>query len=321
LQQEGAEYMAEQVIPLEREQRRPVRTYETIEFAVIHLIPLLALITGATAFDWLMCGVLYFTRMFFVTGFYHRYFSHKTFKTSRVFQFIMAFLAETSLQKGILWWAAHHRVHHRTSDTPQDPHSMKIYGFFYSHMGWILGPDYKRTDFKGISDYAKYPELRWINKNYLIPPLTLALALMAVGGVVNGGSITMMFTSAGVSTLLIGFFLSTVLLYHGTFSINSIMHKLGRQRYETGDESRNSALLAMLTLGEGWHNNHHYYESSTRQGFFWWEVDITFYLLKVLSWFGIIWDLKEVPKYIKYSRNKKEAHKLKKEYETLKKSA
>lgn len=313
--------MAEQVIPLEREQRRPVRTYETIEFAVIHLIPLLALITGATAFDWLMCGVLYFTRMFFVTGFYHRYFSHKTFKTSRVFQFIMAFLAETSLQKGILWWAAHHRVHHRTSDTPQDPHSMKIYGFFYSHMGWILGPDYKRTDFKGISDYAKYPELRWINKNYLIPPLTLALALMAVGGVVNGGSITMMFTSAGVSTLLIGFFLSTVLLYHGTFSINSIMHKLGRQRYETGDESRNSALLAMLTLGEGWHNNHHYYESSTRQGFFWWEVDITFYLLKVLSWFGIIWDLKEVPKYIKYSRNKKEAHKLKKEYETLKKSA
>ena len=186
--------MAEKVISLEREQRRPVRTYETIEFAVIHLIPLLALITGATTFDWIMCGVLYFTRMFFVTGFYHRYFSHRTFKTSRVFQFIMAFLAETSLQKGILWWGAHHRVHHRTSDTPKDPHSMKIYGFFYSHMGWILGPDYKQTDFEGISDFAKYPELRWINKNYLVPPITLALALMAMGGVVNGGSITMMFT-------------------------------------------------------------------------------------------------------------------------------
>ncbi len=313
--------MTEKVISLEREKRGSLRTYETIEFAVIHLIPLLALITGATAFDWLMCGILYFTRMFFVTGFYHRYFSHKTFKTSRVFQFIMAFLAETSLQKGILWWGAHHRVHHRTSDTSKDPHSMKIYGFFYSHMGWILGPDYKQTDFEGISDFAKYPELRWINKNYLIPPVTLALALMAMGGVVNGGSISMMFTSAGVSTLLIGFFLSTVFLYHGTFSINSIMHKMGRQRYETGDESRNSVILALLTLGEGWHNNHHYYESSTRQGFFWWEIDITFYLLRILSWCGIIWDLQGVPRHIKYSRNKKEAFKLKKEYEALKKSA
>ena len=313
--------MAEKVIPLEREQRGRVRTYETIEFAVIHLIPLLALITGATTFDWIMFGVMYFTRMFFVTGFYHRYFSHKTFKTSRVFQFIMAFLAETSLQKGILWWGAHHRVHHRTSDTPKDPHSMKIYGFLYSHMGWILGPDYKQTDFEGISDFAKYPELRWINKNYLIPPVTLALGLMAMGGVVNGGSITMMFTSAGVSTLLIGFFFSTVFLYHGTFSINSIMHKIGRKRYESGDESRNSVILALLTLGEGWHNNHHYYESSTRQGFFWWEIDITFYLLKILSWFGIVWELQGVPKHIKYSKNKKEAYKLKKEHEALKKTA
>ena len=313
--------MAEKVISLEREKRGSLRTYETIEFAVVHLIPLLALITGATAFDWILCGVLYIARMFFVTGFYHRYFSHKTFKTSRVFQFIMAFLAETSLQKGILWWAAHHRVHHRTSDTPGDPHSMKIYGFFYSHMGWILGPDYSKTDFEGISDFARFPELRWINKNFLIPPLALALLVMALGGIINGGSISMMFTSAGFSSLFIGYFLSTVFLFHGTFSINSIMHKMGRQRYETGDESRNSAILALLTLGEGWHNNHHYYESSTRQGFFWWEIDITFYLLKVLSWLGIIWDLQGVPKHIKYSRNKMEAFKLKKEYEALKKSA
>lgn len=296
------------------EQRRPVRFNKTVEMILIHMVPLLAFFTGVTTFDWVVAIVLYFLRMFFVTGFYHRYFSHRTFKTSRWFQFVMAFLAETSMQKGVLWWGAHHRVHHRNSDKPGDPHSMKLYGFWYSHIGWILGPDFKETDYKGISDFTQYKELVWLNKYYVVPPITLMVVLMMLGGIVNGGSITAMFSvPGGLSTLLIGFFLSTIVLYHGTFSINSIMHKLGRQRYETGDESRNSALLAFITLGEGWHNNHHYYESSTRQGFFWWEFDITYYLLKVLSWFGLIWDIKEVPKHIKYSKNKQEAHRLKKE--------
>ncbi len=296
------------------EQRRPVRFNKTVEMILIHMVPLLAFFTGVTTFDWVVAIVLYFLRMFFVTGFYHRYFSHRTFKTSRWFQFVMAFLAETSMQKGVLWWGAHHRVHHRNSDKPGDPHSMKLYGFWYSHIGWILGPDFKETDYKGISDFTQYKELVWLNKYYVVPPITLMVVLMMLGGIVNGGSITAMFSvPGGLSTLLIGFFLSTIALYHGTFSINSIMHKLGRQRYETGDESRNSALLAFITLGEGWHNNHHYYESSTRQGFFWWEFDITYYLLKVLSWFGLIWDIKEVPKHIKYSKNKQEAHRLKKE--------
>ncbi len=296
------------------EQRRPVRFNKTVEMILIHMVPLLAFFTGVTAFDWIVAVVLYFLRMFFVTGFYHRYFSHRTFKTSRWFQFVMAFLAETSMQKGVLWWGAHHRVHHRNSDKPGDPHSMKLYGFWYSHIGWILGPDFKETDYKGISDFTQYKELVWLNKYYVVPPITLMVVLMMLGGIVNGGSITAMFSvPGGLSTLLIGFFLSTIALYHGTFSINSIMHKLGRQRYETGDESRNSALLAFITLGEGWHNNHHYYESSTRQGFFWWEFDITYYLLKVLSWLGLIWDIKEVPKHIKYSKNKQDAHRLKKE--------
>ncbi len=297
------------------EKRRPVRFNKTVEMILIHMVPLLAFFTGVTTFDWIVAIVLYFLRMFFVTGFYHRYFSHRTFKTSRWFQFIMAFLAETSMQKGVLWWGAHHRVHHRNSDKPGDPHSMKLYGFWYSHIGWILGPDFKETDYKGISDFTKYKELVWLNKYYVVPPITLMLVLMMLGGIVNGGSITAMFAvPGGLSTLIIGFFLSTIALYHGTFSINSIMHKLGRQRYETGDESRNSALLAFITLGEGWHNNHHYYESATRQGFFWWEFDITYYLLKVLSWFGLIWDIKEVPRYIKYSKNKQDAHRLKKQY-------
>ncbi len=289
--------------------RKPILKQE-IAFTIVHLIPLAAIWTGATLFDWAVCIALYFFRMFWITGGYHRYFAHKSYKTSRFFQFIIAFMAQTSAQKGALWWAAHHRHHHRHSDTPKDPHSMKLYGFWYSHVGWIIGPDYKETDFKTIGDFAKYPELVWLNKHYLVPPTLLAITVTALGAYVNGGSVLLFFTSYGLSTLFIGFFLSTVLTYHGTFTINSIMHKFGKQRYESGDESKNSLWLALLTLGEGWHNNHHYYEVAARQGFFWWEIDITYYGLKMLSWLGLIWDLRGVPNHIKYSKNKAHAKEL-----------
>lgn len=192
---------------------------------------------------------------------------------------------------------------------------MKIYGFWYSHVGWIIGPDFKETDYKTIGDYAKYPELVWLNKYYLIPPTMLALGIMALGAWVNAGTFMAMFTVAGFSSLFVGFFLSTVILYHGTFSINSIMHKFGRPRYDTGDESKNSIWLALLTMGEGWHNNHHYYEVASRQGFFWWEIDITYYLLRGLATVGLIWDVKEVPAHIKFSKNKQHAQELKRRYD------
>lgn len=241
--------MSTQTIALPR--RGKPKLIQEISFVLVHLLPLGAIFTGATLFDWMVCIFLYFFRMFWVTGGYHRYFSHKSYKTSRWFQFVIAFMAQTSAQKGALWWASHHRHHHRHSDTPEDPHSMKLYGFWYSHVGWIVGPDYKETDYKTIGDYAKYPELVWLNKYYLVPPFVLAIAVMALGAIVNGGSIALMFTTAGFSTLFVGFFLSTVILYHGTFSINSIMHKFGKQRYESGDESKNSLWLALLTMGEG----------------------------------------------------------------------
>jgi len=178
---------------------------------------------------------------------------------------------------------------------------MKIYGFWYSHLGWILGPDYDETELDLIADMAKYPELRWLDRNYLIPPFLLALGVMALGGYVNGGAFTLsaIFTY-GWSTLFIGFFLSTVLLYHGTFSINSIMHKFGKPRYDTGDESKNSLWLALLTLGEGWHNNHHYYQSAARQGFFWWEIDLSYYLIRAMAAVGLVWDVREVPPHVQY---------------------
>lgn len=303
-----------QVSRIPETRRRPILKQE-IAFLIVHLIPLAAIWTGATLFDWIVCAFLYFSRMFWVTGGYHRYFAHKSYKTSRWFQFVIAFMSMTSAQKGILWWAAHHRHHHRYSDTPADPHSMLIYGFWYSHIGWIVGPDFKETDYKTIGDYAKYPELVWLNKHYMIPPVTLAVLVTALGGWVNGGSLMAIFSTAGLSTLFIGFFLSTVILYHGTFSINSIMHYFGKQRYESNDESKNSLWLALITLGEGWHNNHHYYEVASRQGFFWWEIDITYYILRGFAAVGLIWDLKEVPRHIKFSRNKQHAQELRKQYD------
>ncbi len=292
---------------MEKEQRNKPVLKQEIGFLALHLAPLAAIWTGATLFDWLLCIGLYVVRMFFVTAGYHRYFSHRSYKTSRWFQFFLAFMAQTSVQKGVLWWAAHHREHHRHSDTSPDPHSMKIYGFWYSHIGWILGPDYKETRTGLIKDFSKFSELRWLNKYHIVPGFVLAVAVFAVGGIVNGGGWEMAFSSHGLSTLFIGFFASTVLLFHGTFSINSLMHKFGNQRYNTGDESRNSLWLALITLGEGWHNNHHYYMLSSRQGFFWWEIDITFYVLKVFSWLGLVWDLQGVPKHIKFSKSLDEA--------------
>jgi stearoyl-CoA desaturase (delta-9 desaturase) len=276
--------------------KKKINWLHQVDFLGMHFLPLLAFFTHVTAFDWILCAVLYVVRMFFVTGGYHRYFSHRSFKTSRFFQFILAWGAQSSLQKGAIWWAANHRIHHKHSDTPEDPHSAKIYGFWYAHIGWIMTKEHKPTRFDLIKD-VKDPEIHWLNKYHYIPGLALAVLVYFIGNKVNG---TGFFDwQAGLSTLLIGFFFSTILLYHGTFTINSLMHKIGKQRYKTGDESRNSLVLALVTLGEGWHNNHHYYQSATRQGFFWWEIDITYYILRVLGWLGIVWDIRGVPVKVK----------------------
>lgn len=229
----------------------------------------------------MLCAALYFVRMFFITAGFHRYFAHRAYKTSRVMQFVMAWCGSSSCQKGVLWWAAHHRTHHRYSDTDRDIHSPKR-GLWWSHVGWILCRKYQGTDWSSIRDFAKYPELVWLNKYHLVPGVVLGVACFLWGG---WGA-------------LWAFLLSTTLLYHGTFSINSLTHLWGRRRYVTSDTSRNSLLLALVTMGEGWHNNHHYYQSTANQGFFWWEVDASYYLLKVLSWLGLVWDLRTPPKRV-----------------------
>jgi len=240
-------------------------------------------------FSWklgLLALVLYAVRMFAVTAGYHRYFSHRTYRLGRVPQFLLAFLAQTSGQKGALWWAARHRDHHRLSDSPEDIHSPVTQGFWYAHVGWVLDGDHDDYDPKAIADFAKFPELVFLDRHHWICPWALGTATFAFGVATGLG---------GFAALTTGFVLSTVLLWHGTFFINSLAHVWGTRRFETGDHSRNNFFLALLTLGEGWHNNHHHYQASCRQGLRWWEVDITFYVLKVLSWIGVVKGIKTFP--------------------------
>ncbi|HEX2253394.1 MAG TPA: acyl-CoA desaturase [Thermoanaerobaculia bacterium] len=240
-------------------------------------------------FSWSLVGLavgLYVLRMWALTAGYHRYFSHRSYKTSRVFQFVIGWLGAMCVQKGPLWWAAHHRQHHRHSDRYGDLHSPGLQGFLWAHVGWVLSTDHDETDYERVGDFARYPELVWLNRFHLVPGVVLAGVLLAVGG---------------LPAFIWGFCISTTVLWHATFSINSLTHLWGRRRYRTKDDSRNSLILALVTLGEGWHNNHHYYKASTRQGFYWWEVDISYYVLRVLSWFRIVWDLKEPSAQVKAS--------------------
>jgi len=252
----------------------------TIPFILAHLVCFAAIWTGVSASALWLCLALYLIRMFGVTAGYHRYFSHRSYRTSRVGQFLLAFLAQTSAQRGVLWWAAMHRAHHKYSDTPLDVHSPRHRGFWYSHFGWIFGREDGKADESLVADLAKYPELVWLDRHRYLPAILLGIAVWLVGG---------------WTWLVVGFFWSTALLYHGTFMINSLAHVHGSQRYVTGDDSRNHWLLALVALGEGWHNNHHHYPTSTRQGFRWWEFDITFYTLRTLALFRVVRDLRSPP--------------------------
>lgn len=247
-----------------------------------------AAVAGVIALGWSWAGLglavaLYYVRMFFLAGGWHRYFAHRSYRTSRPFQLVLAVGGTLCVQKGVLWWAANHRIHHKYADESGDLHSPVQGGFWWSHAGWFLSGKHARTAWDKVRDLARFPELRWLDRYYLIPVVAFALALLAVGG---------------VWTLVWGFFVSTVLLWHGTFTINSLAHMIGRRRYATPDASRNHLGLALLTLGEGWHNNHHHYERAVNQGFRWWEVDIAYYVLVALSWIGLVRDLHRPPRQV-----------------------
>ncbi len=251
-----------------------------VPFVAVHVACLGVVLVG---WSWTAVGVaagLYVVRMFAITGFYHRYFSHRAFRTTRFWQFVFAVLGNSAAQRGPLWWAAHHRRHHRHSDTESDVHSPKHHGFLWSHMGWITSRENFPTDLSAVPDLATYPELRFLDRFDVLVPVLLAVGLFLAGG---------------WQLLIWGFFISTVVLFHATCLINSLAHTLGDRRFATADESRNNLLLALITFGEGWHNNHHKYPGSARQGFFWWEIDLTYYGLRLLEGLGVVSDLRPVP--------------------------
>jgi stearoyl-CoA desaturase (Delta-9 desaturase) len=251
-----------------------------IPFVTVHLACIAVIWTGVTWQAVVICAVLYWLRIFGIGAGYHRYFSHRAYSTSRAFQFVLALLSQSTAQKSVLWWAAKHRHHHLHSDTEQDIHSPRHQGFFYSHVGWIFAHRHDTTDLAKVADFARYPELAWLHRFELAPAIALGVLCWLIGGWPG---------------LVVGFFWSTVLVYHATFCINSLAHVHGRQSYVTGDDSRNNWLLALITMGEGWHNNHHHYQSSANQGFRWWEVDLTYYLIRLLACLRLVWDVRTPP--------------------------
>lgn len=267
----------------------------------LRIIPFIGLHLGCIAVFWVGISsvavtaaiALYLLRMFAITAFYHRYFAHKSFKTSRSVQFLFALIGASATQRGPLWWAAHHRQHHRHADQEQDPHSPKQ-GFLWSHMGWFLSRKHFRADLSLVPELARYPELRWLDRYDIAVPVILAVALYLVGEALATAQPGL--NTSGWQMVIWGYFISTVVLIHATLLINSLAHRVGRRRYQTQDDSRNNFLLALLTLGEGWHNNHHYHAASARQGFYWWEIDISYYLLWCMQKLGLIWDVRSISK-------------------------
>jgi len=254
-------------------------TYWAIHATALAAIAWALLGHGVSTTALVLLGVTFWARVFGITAGYHRYFAHKSYKTSRAFQLVLATLGASATQKGPLWWAGLHRRHHRFSDGPGDVHSPKD-GFYYAHQGWIFDPRWNATPLELIPDFARYPELQWLNRHHYAPVVALAVACALVGG---------------FEGFVWGYCVSTMLLWHATYSINSLAHLWGTRRYQTTDTSRNNLLLALLTMGEGWHNNHHHYMASARQGFRWWEIDLSYYLLRGLAVLGVVWDLREPP--------------------------
>lgn len=266
--------------------------FRAMPFLLLHLSCLAVFWVGISWPAVLVACIVYAIRMFAITGFYHRYFSHKTFKTSRVVQALFAFVGASSVQRGPLWWAAHHRDHHRHSDTEEDIHSPKHFSFFRSHMGWFLTAHGYQTKLEKITDFAKFPELMFIDRFHLLAPLALGVSLYVLGEWLSG------YGTSGWQMLVWGGCISTIVLFHATVTINSLAHVFGSRRFNTKDDSRNNLWLALITFGEGWHNNHHFFPGTARQGFKWWEVDLTWYVLKFMSWVRLVRDIKPIPSWV-----------------------
>ncbi len=284
--------------PLALQNAKAVDWARVIPFVVLHLSCLAVIWVGWSPTAVTVAVIGYVVRMFAITAFYHRYFSHRSFQTSRAMQFVFALLGSVAVQRGPIWWASHHRAHHRDADLPEDVHSPGQHGFWWSHIGWIVARLNFAPRVELVPDLMRFPELRFLDRFDALVPVLSVFGFYGLGA----GLAALGFDTTPWQIVIWGFSLSTIVTHHVTFSINSVAHKVGSRRYATRDDSRNNWLLALLTFGEGWHNNHHRYPGAVRQGFHWWQVDPSYYALWFMSRVGLIWRLNPVPARVKAER-------------------
>jgi stearoyl-CoA desaturase (delta-9 desaturase) len=260
---------------------------------IMHLACLGVFLVG---FSWPALWVaiaMYVIRGMGVTTGYHRLLAHRSYKTNRFIQFVVATAGGLAMQGGPLWWVAHHRAHHRDTDKEGDIHSPVTKGMWQSHMGWMMSNEAFHEQGSNSRDLFKYPELKFLQRHYVWILVLQMLGLYALGSLL---SLWYPDTSInGLQCLVWGFFVSTVFLWHVTFSVNSVCHRWGSQDYDSNDASTNNWIIGILGFGEGWHNNHHFYPSSARHGLKWWQVDVTWILIRGLCLVGLASDPK-IPK-------------------------
>lgn len=248
----------------------------TLQVALLHALVIVALFQGPTARDWAMFAVVYPLAFAGVGIGLHRYFAHRAFETSRVFQFVLALMPALTYGDAIRF-AGKHRLHHRFADTTRDVHAPML-GAWQCWFGSILSPTYSDDQMRSHArDWLRYPELRLLSRFSIVPGLVLGVAAYAVGG---------------ITMLGIGACLPTVVLIHQTAMVNYFCHKNGSRRYDTADTSTNNFLVALLTCGEGWHNNHHRHPHSARAGEAWWEIDVFYYLIVLFRLLGLVWNVR-----------------------------
>jgi stearoyl-CoA desaturase (delta-9 desaturase) len=255
-----------------------------------HLGALGAFFTGVSAATLWVAGALYLIRGLGITAGFHRLLAHRSFKTSRSMQFLMALAGSLAVQGGPLWWVAHHRAHHRHTDEADDVHSPLTRGFWQAHLGWMMSREAFRENGANARDLHRFPELKWLQRHYVTLILAQAAGLYALGAALAAW--VPAWGTSGPQMLVWGLFVGTVLTWHVTFAVNSVCHIWGRRPYATGDASTNHPLVGVLAYGEGWHNNHHQYPFSARHGLEWWQLDLTWLLLQGLEKLGLVSELK-----------------------------
>jgi len=255
---------------------------------IFHLGCLGAFWTGVSPAALTVALILYLVRGFGVTAGYHRLLAHRSFRAGRPVQFLLALAGSLATQGGPLWWVAHHRSHHRYTETDRDIHSPRTQGFWRSHMGWMLSAESFRENGANARDLYRVPELKFLQQHYVWIVLGQGAAIYALGT----GLAALGVETSGPQMLVWAWFIATVALWHATFMVNSVCHLWGSRPFDADDASTNNWLVAVLALGEGWHNNHHKFAYSARHGLEWWQFDLTWVLLRGMEKLGLVSELR-----------------------------